>query len=243
MRLIAIITLVLGTGISPAPAQNAQVAVAANFTAAAEDLAEAFAVETGLEIGLSFGATGQLYAQITQGAPFDAFLAADTERPGLLVEAGLAVGASRFTYAVGRLALFSADPALAAGPESLEGDFERLAIAEPGAAPYGAAAVEVIAALGLTDALADRLVIGQNIAQAYQFVATSNAELGFVALSQIAAGEGGSHWVVPEEMHAPIAQDAVLLDARNEAASAFLGFLASARAREIIEAHGYGVRP
>ncbi|WP_404402241.1 molybdate ABC transporter substrate-binding protein [Pelagibacterium halotolerans] len=243
MRLLAIIALVLGAGISAVRAQDAQIAVAANFIAAAEALAEAFETQTGAEIGLSFGSTGQLYAQIVQGAPFDGFLAADSERPDLLVEEELAVPDSRFTYAVGRLVLFSADSGRVYGPESLEGDFDRLAIAEPGAAPYGAAAVEVIAALGLTDALDAKLVIGQSIAQAYQFVETGNAEMGFVALAQVAGRGGGSQWVVPEEMHAPIAQDGVVIAAAPsaEVAEAFFDFMRSDTGAAIIASFGYGV--
>lgn len=224
----------------PAQAQDAQIAVAANFTAAAKELGAAFAAETGREVGFSFGSTGQLYAQITQGAPFDAFLAADAARPALLLDEGLAVEGSGFTYAVGQLVLYSADPERVTGPESFEGDFERLAIAEPAAAPYGAAAVETIAALGQTDALAGKLVVGQNISQTFQFVATGNAELGFVALSQTIGREGGSRWVVGPELYTPITQDAVLLDPGNETAAAFLDFLSTDAAREIITAYGYG---
>lgn len=224
----------------PAQAQDAQIAVAANFTAAAEELGAAFTAETGQEIGFSFGSTGTLYAQITQGAPFDAFFAADQARPALLLEEGLAVADSGFTYAMGQLVLFSADPERVTGPESLEGDFDQLAIAEPAAAPYGAAAVETIEALGLTEILSDKLVVGQNISQTFQFVATGNAELGFVARSQIAGREGGSHWVVDPALHASIKQDAVLLDADNSAAKAFLDFVRSDAGHAIIATYGYG---
>lgn len=224
----------------PAHAQDAQIAVAANFTAAAEELGGAFTDETGREIGFSFGATGQLYAQVTQGAPFDAFLSADAATPARLLDEGLAVEGSGFTYAVGQLVLFSTDPELVSGPESLEGEFAQLAIAEPAAAPYGAAAVEVIEVLGLTEALADRLVIGQNISQTYQFVDTSNAELGFVALSQVIGREDGSRWVVDTGLYTPITQDAVLLTENNTAAD-FLDFIrTSETAREIIASYGYG---
>ena len=136
--------------------------------------------------------------------------------------------------------VFSTDPDRVTGPESLEADFTHLAIAEPATAPYGAAALEVIDTLGLTDALAGRLVIGQNISQAYQFVDTANAELGFVALSQVAGREDGSRWVVDEDLYTPITQDAVLLNADNQTAAAFLDFLASDTARAIIESYGYG---
>jgi len=235
---------VFALGHSPAIlAQDALVAVAANFTAAAEDLAEAFAAETGQEIGLSFGATGQFYAQITQGAPFHAFLSADAATPARLLDEGLGVEGSSFTYAIGKLVLFSTDPDLVSGPESLEGDFTQIAIAEPQAAPYGAAAVETIAALGLTERLADRMVVGQNISQTFQFVDTGNAELGFVALSQVIGREDGSSWIVADDLYTPITQDAVLLDAENATASAFLDFLHSDAARTIIEAYGYGFAP
>lgn len=223
-----------------APAQDARIAVAANFTAAAEELGAAFAQETGEEVAFSFGATGQLYAQITQGAPFDAFLSADAATTARLVDEGFGVDGSRFTYAVGQLVLYSADPERVTGPESLQEPFTRLAIAEPAAAPYGAAAVEVIEALRLTGALAGRLVVGQNISQTFQFVATGNAELGFVARSQVIGREGGSRWVVDPELYAPITQDAVLLDADNSAAAAFLEFLGSEPARAIIARYGYG---
>ncbi|WMT89320.1 molybdate ABC transporter substrate-binding protein [Pelagibacterium sp. H642] len=224
----------------PAHAQDAQIAIAPNFTAAVEQLGAAFTEETGQEVGFSFGATGQLYAQITQGAPFDAFLSADAATPARLLEEGLAVEGSGFTYAVGQLVLFSTDPERVTGPESLEGDFARLAIAEPAAAPYGAAAAEVIEALGLTEALADRLVIGQNISQTYQFVDTSNAELGFVALSQVIGREDGSRWVVDAELYTPITQDAVLLT-DNEVAADFFDFVkTSEAAHEIIASFGYG---
>lgn len=235
---IAALAILAASG--PATAQDAQIAVAANFTATAQELGAAFTAETGSEIGFSFGSTGQLYAQITQGAPFDAFLSADTATPARLLDEGLAEEGSAFTYAVGRLVLFSTLPDLVTGPESLKGDFTHLAIAEPAAAPYGAAAIEVIEALGLTEALAGKLVIGQNISQTYQFVDTANAELGFVALSQMAERTDGSRWVVEENIHSPIAQNAVLLDADNQTARAFLDFLSSETAKAIIGSYGYG---
>lgn len=242
MRIASSIVLAaLGLGFAgAASAQDAQIAVAANFTAAAEELAAAFGAETGHEIGFSFGATGQLYAQITQGAPFDALLAADDERPAMLVEEGLAEADTLFTYAIGQLALFSIEPDRVTGPESLEGDFTQLAIAEPAAAPYGAAAVETIAALGLTEAVADRLVTGQNISQTYQFIDTGNAELGFVALSQIIEREDGSRWIVDADLYTPIAQDAVLVNADNDVARAFLEFMQGEEGRAIIATYGYG---
>jgi len=236
---LPIATLAILAASGPASAQDARIAVAANFTATAQKLGAAFTAETGSEIAFSFGSTGQLYAQITQGAPFDAFLSADAATPARLLDEGLATEGSGFTYAVGKLVLFSTLPDLVTGPQSLKGNFTHLAIAEPAAAPYGAAAMEVLEALNLTEALAGKLVIGQNISQTYQFVDTANAELGFVALSQVAGRTDGSRWVV-EDLHTPITQDAVLLDADNQPAIAFLDFLVTDAARTIIRSDGYG---
>lgn len=226
-----------------AQAGTASVAVAANFTEAAREIGARFARDTRHRAVFSFGSTGQLYTQISQGAPFDVYLAADRARPARAVDNGYAVPGSRFTYATGRLVLFSTDPDLVEGERTLgEAHFTRIAIANPATAPYGAAAVEVLNRLGVYDRLADRLVRGNNVAQAYQFVETGNAELGFVALSQTAGGDGGSRWLVPERLHAPIAQDAVLLKrgADNPAARDFLEFLKGPRARAVNNAYGYG---
>lgn len=228
---------------APAGAGEVTVAVAANFIAAARDIGAGFEAETGHRAVFSFGSTGQLYVQIAQGAPYEVFLAADRARPERAIEEGFAVAGSRFTYATGRIVLYSKDPTLVQGPETLsEAAFARIAIANPATAPYGAAAVETMTALGVYDALAARIVQGANIAQTYQFVETANAALGFVALSQIADHERGSRWLVPESFHAPIAQDAVLLKAGagNDAARAFLAFLRSPAARAIKEKYGYG---
>jgi molybdate transport system substrate-binding protein len=227
----------------PARAGTVHVAVAANFTDAAREIGVLFEAATGHRAVLSFGSTGQLYTQITQAAPFEVFLAADQERPALAVDDGHAVAASRFTYATGRLALYSADPGRVTGEATLAaGDFAKIAIASPEAAPYGRAAVEAMHRLGLYAALAPKLVYGNNVAQAYQFVATGNAELGFVALSQIAAHDRGSRWIVPEELHAPIAQDAVVLErgAGNRAAAAFAAFMKGPEARAVKQKYGYG---
>jgi molybdate transport system substrate-binding protein len=223
-------------------ADEVRVAAAANFALAAREIGELFADATGHEALLSFGSSGQLYAQITQGAPFDVFLAADRSYPRRAVEDGHAVADSLFTYATGRLVLFSADPGRVAGLVSLEeGEFTRLAIANPELAPYGAAAVEVLDALGLADRLWPRLVRGNNVAQTYQFVITGNAELGFVALAQVIAHEHGSRWIVPRELHSPIAQDAVLLrrSADSAAAAAFLAFVRGPVAAAVLERYGY----
>ncbi len=229
-------------GAAPSRADDCSVAVAANFTAAARDIAAAFETATGHRAVLSFGATGQLYAQITQGAPFEVFLAADAERPARAVAEGLAVPGSVVTYAIGRLVLWSPDPARVRGPETLrDGGFGKLAVANPTTAPYGAAAMQVLAALGLTERVAARTVRGTNIAQTYQFVATGNAELGLVALSQVAGVGNGSRWGVPGDLHDPIRQDAVLLEpgAGKPAATAFLDFLRGDEARAIAESYGY----
>ena len=223
-------------------ADEVRVAAAANFAFAAREIGELFEEASGHEALLSLGSSGQLYAQIAQGAPFDVFLAADRTYPRRAVRDGLAVADSAFTYATGRLVLFSADPDLVDGRAGLEErEFRRLAIAHPELAPYGAAAVEVLEALGLADRLQARLVRGNNVAQTYQFVATGNAELGFVALAQVIGHQRGSRWIVPSELHSPIAQDAVLLrrGASREAASAFLAFLRSDAAAAVLVRYGY----
>ena len=219
-----------------------RVATAANFSDAAREIGALFKAKSGYRPLFSFGATGQLYTQIAQGAPFDVFLAADQARPERAVAEGLAVADSRFTYAWGRLALFSRDKGRVTGEATLhEGDFSKLAIANPLTAPYGAAAVEALQALSLRDALTPKLVQGNNASQAFQFAATGNAEVGFVALSQLAVHEGGSYWVVPAKLHSPIAQDAVLLTAGkdSEAARAFMAFLKSDAARAVLARYGY----
>lgn len=224
-------------------AAELKVAVAANFTEPAREMASVFEKSTGHKLVLSFGATGQLYAQIAKGAPFQVLLAADTTTPALAVAEGFAVKGTSITYAVGRLVLFSRTPGIVDGEDTLKRKSPaRIAIANPATAPYGSAAVEVMKALGVHDALAARIVQGQSISQTYQFVATGNAEVGFVALSQVVGVDGGSRWVAPATLHAPILQDAVLLKAGegNPAARDFLGFLRSKEARAIIERFGYG---
>ncbi len=227
---------------SAAHGETVSVAVAANFTQVAEELAPIFAEETGHEVVYSFGATGQLYTQITQGAPFMVLLAADDERPTRAVEEGLGVEGSVFTYAIGALALYSTSLDLADGKAVLEGGaFEKIAIADPETAPYGRAATETIEALGLTEAITPKLVTGENITQTLQFVESDNAELGFVAASP-AVGKS-SVWLVPAELYEPIRQDAVLLKTGegNPAATAFVDFLRSEKAVAVIEAAGYVV--
>ncbi len=227
----------------PVWAAQASIAVAANFTAPAVEIGELFSELTGHEAVFSFGSTGQLYAQITQGAPIEVFLAADQARPAKAIEDGLAVPGSRFTYATGKIVLFSEDDSLVTGEATLRaGEFAKVAIANPKTAPYGAAAVETMRALGVYEALKGKIVRGNNIAQAFQFVETGNAEIGFVALSQIAAQESGSRWIVPEDLYSEIAQDAVLLKRGkdNEAARAFITFLKGPDARAVKEKYGYG---
>ena len=240
--LLAAATACGATGGLPAGSGSVRAAVAANFTAAAREIAGAFEDATGHTPVLSFGSTGQLYAQIVQGAPFEVFLAADQERPERAEREGLAVPGSRRTYAVGRLALFSAQAGRVRGPEALrDPELGRIALANPRLAPYGRAALEAAAALGVEDILRERQVIGANVSQAHQFVRSGNAEVGFLALSQIARSPGGSRWLLPEDLHAPIRQQAVLLKAGrgNPAAARFLDFLGSAAAREILGRHGY----
>ena len=231
---------------SPVFAGVVQVAVAANFAAPMKLIAAAFEKDTGHKAVLSVGATGKFYAQITNGAPFDIFLAADEETPVRLEKEGAAVSGSRFTYATGKLVLWSAQPgAVDAEGEVLKtGDFKKLAIAAPKLAPYGAAALQTIAKLGLLSRLESRIVTGESIGQAFSFVATGNAELGFIALSQIYENgqiKSGSAWLVPEALHSPIRQDAVLLSkgAGNKAAVMLLAFLKTENAKAVIRAFGY----
>jgi len=227
----------------PAHAREVQVAVAANFTEPAKEIAAAFAAATGDTAVLSFGASGPFFAQITHGAPFEVFLSADAVRPQALEQNGLGVAGTRFTYAVGRLVLFSKTAGLvdAKGAVLASGHFDKLAIADPTAAPYGQAAVETVQRLKLYDALKPKLVQGATIAQAYQFVQTGAAELGFVAQSQVIHEPGGSRWLVPKADHAPIEQQAILLKLgeADPAAKAFLAFLKGREARAIILHYGY----
>lgn len=228
----------------PARAASVKVAVAANFTEAAREIGALFDKATGNKAIFSFGSTGQLYTQITQDAPFEVFLAADEQRPKQAVADGLAVPGSLFTYATGKVVLYSKDKDLVHGEDTLkQASFAKIAIANPATAPYGAAALQVMKAIGVYDAIAPKIVQGNNIAQTFQFVETRSAELGFVALSQIIKSDAGSRWVVPEKLYPTIAQDAVLLKrgADNEAAVAFVAFLKGPEARSIIERFGYGV--
>lgn len=223
-----------------AHAETVSIAVAANFTKVAEQLAPIFKAETGHEVSYSFGATGQLYTQATQGAPFEVFLSADDMRPRQAVTDGIGVGGTVFTYAIGALALYSTSLDLTDGKAILEGgNFDKLAIADPETAPYGRAATEALDALGLTEVVMPKLVTGENITQTLQFIETGNAELGFVAASQLT--DTSSVWLVPADLYKPIRQEAVLLKTgeANPAATAFIAFLKSEKAVAVIEAAGY----
>ena len=229
-----------------AQAEQVRVAVAANFATPMKQLAVMFQADTGHQAVLSVGASGKLYAQIKSGAPFDVLLSADTQTPARLIQEGDAVAASRFTYATGRLVLWSAQPGLVDGKGEVlkTGQFKHLALAAPQLAPYGAAAVQTLTQLGLLARVSPRWVQGESIGQAYSFVATGNAELGFVALSQIVANgvvSSGSAWVVPATLHSPLHQDAVLLSRgrSNNGAAALLTFLKTDKARAAIRTFGY----
>tara|TARA_R110000868_G_scaffold337664_3_gene598572 strand:+ start:338 stop:1084 length:747 start_codon:yes stop_codon:yes gene_type:complete len=227
-------------------AEQVQVAVAANFTAPLQAIAAEFEKDTGHTVVASFGATGQLYAQIQHGAPFEVFLSADASTPAKLESEGLGVKGSRFTYAVGNLVLWSATPDYLDGSDAVlkANQYQHLALANPKAAPYGLAASEVLEKLGLSEAVQGKLVEGQSISQTYQFIATGNAELGFVALSQVYKDgqlNGGSAWRVPAELHTPIKQDGLLLKkgVHNPAAAAFIEYLKGAKATALIRSYGY----
>ncbi|MFD2206277.1 molybdate ABC transporter substrate-binding protein [Kiloniella antarctica] len=254
MRLLKTLSFYAILGVSfvitlPAYAGKAHVSVAANFTATAQDLAQAFTKTTGHEITLSFGSTGKLFTQIIHGAPFDVFLAADVERPVLLEKEGWVVLGSRFTYAQGQIVLWSRDPSRINPNGNLveqsalmrDQTTTRLAIANPKTAPYGRAAIETLNRAGVYEDLKSKIVQGENIAQTYQFAYTGNAELAIVSLSQAGLSEMGSHWVIPTELYSSLDQQVVLLKraADNKAALAFMAFLQSDEAAGIIRKFGY----
>ncbi|WP_374407108.1 molybdate ABC transporter substrate-binding protein [Hydrogenophaga sp.] len=228
-----------------ARADEIQVAVAANFTAPFNKIAPDFEKETGHKLVASFGSTGKFYAQIKNGAPFEVLLAADDETPAKLVKENAAVAGSPYSYAIGKLVLWSAKPGVVddKGAVLKGGAFERIAIADPKLAPYGAAGVEAMKKLGVYDAVAPKLVTGETIAQAYQFVASGNAQLGFVALSQVLKDGkiDGSAWIVPADLYTTIRQDAVLLNAGKDKAGpvALLKYLQGAKAQAVIKSFGY----
>ncbi|MDX1458684.1 MAG: molybdate ABC transporter substrate-binding protein [Marinobacter sp.] len=242
LRSLLVLSLLMASG--TALSGEVRLAIATNFHDAAERLAAQFTETTGHNSRISYGSTGKLYAQIHHGAPFDVFLAADEERPRLLEEKGSGVPGTRFTYAVGQLVLWSPDPHAFEDPIAFlsNNDLRRLAIANPATAPYGLAAQQTLEHLGLWETLANRLVRGESIAQTFQFVATGNAKAGFVALAQLRDDQySGARWDVPARNHDPIAQQAILLERGhdNEAARAWLDFLGSSEAQDIIRQYGY----
>ena len=246
-RFIPVLTgLVFAVSSLATQAAEVQVAVAANFTAPMQKIAAEFEKDTGHKALLAFGATGKFYAQIKNGAPFEVFLAADDKTPAKLEAEGDAVPGSRFTYAIGTLVLWSAQPGYVddQGAVLKKDQFQHLAMANPKTAPYGAAAVAVLTKLGLLNAIEPKFVTGENITQTYQFIETGNAELGFVALSQVMMDgklTSGSAWIVPANLHEPIRQDAVLLVGGKDqpAAKALLEYLKGAKAVAIIKSYGY----
>jgi len=248
-RATRMVTLVLAVAFAATVrAGEVSVAVAANFTDATRDIVPLFEKATGHTVKVSFGSTGKLYAQIEHGAPFEVFLAADSRRPKRAASEGLAVEVSRFTYAVGKLALWSPKAGAFDDAEAFlkSGQFNRVAMANPKTAPYGLAAKQVMEHIGVWKQLQPKLVRGDSIAQTFQFTATGNAEVGFVALSQVTAWKEskGTRWTIPQRYYAPIEQQAVLLKkgADDEAAKAFLDFLKSDEARAVITGYGYGVQ-
>lgn len=235
-------------GVPIALADEVQVAVAANFTAPMNIIAADFERATGHKAKPAFGSTGRFYAQIKNGAPFEVLFSADDETPAKLAQEGLADPTSRFTYAIGSLVLWSAKPGFvdANGAVLKSGKFNKLAIANPKTAPYGRAAIETLTKMGLLSAVEPKFVQGENIAQTFQFAQTGNADLGFVALSQVMKDgkvTEGSAWQVPAAMHEPIRQDAILLNLGrgNPAAEALLKYLKTDKAKAVIRSFGYGV--
>lgn len=246
MRKSFILTLLFVAYATSLRAEEAMVAVAANFSAPMQQIAALFQKETGHQIKLSFGASGGIYAQIKNGAPFDLFLSADQLTPQKLEAEGLGVPNSRFTYATGQLVLWSKQEGLvdAKGHVLQNKSIQPIALANPKLAPYGAAAMETMTNLGLLKELQSKLVQGDNIAQTYQFVSTQNAQIGFVALSQVFANgkiTSGSAWIVPGNLHQPIQQDVILLrkGQDNKAATALLLYLKGEQAKKIMKSFGY----
>lgn len=245
LRWVGVLLVLSGSALH---AEEVTVAVAANFSAPVQKIAAAFAAATGHKATVVVGSTGKLYAQIKNGAPFQVLLSADDETPTRLGKEGAGVAASQFTYATGRLVLWSRQTGVVddKGDVLRSGRFNHLALADPKLAPYGTAAVDVMAKLGLTASLTPKLVQGESIGQAYQFVFSGNAALGFVALSQVMV-EGkvaeGSAWVVPAHLHSPLRQDAIVLNGgkNNAAAAAFMAFLRSDAAKALIRSFGYEV--
>ena len=230
---------------SQAFAEEVSVAVAANFAAPMQRIAPEFERETGHKIVSSFGSTGKFYAQVKNGAPFEVLLSADDETPTRLTAENLAMASTQFTYAVGKLVLWSAKPAVvdAAGEVLKKGNFEHIALADPKLAPYGAAALQAMKALDVHEALTTKIVTAENISQSYQFVGSGNALLGFVALSQVLKDGKieGSAWLVPASLYEPFRQDAVILEKGKgkPAALALMKFLKGDKAKTVIRSYGY----
>jgi len=228
-----------------AQADDISVAVAANFTAPMKLIAAEFEKDSGHKVVASYGSTGKFYAQIKNGAPFEILLAADDETPAKLVKEAVGQSGSQFTYAIGKLVLWSAKPGYVDGAGAVlkKGDFAHLSVADPKLAPYGAAGIETLKALGAYEATAPKIVTAENITQAYQFISSGNAELGFVALSQVLKDGKieGSSWLVPAKLYTPIRQDAVILEPGKgkAAAEALMKFLKGDKARAIIKSFGY----
>lgn len=247
VRLIALLIASLAGAASSVHADQVSVAVAANFTAPMQTIAAGFEKETGHKVQASYGATGKFYTQIKNGAPFEVLLTADEETPAKLIKDNAALAGSQFTYAIGKLVLWSAKSAIVDGAGAVlkNGGFDHLAIANPKLAPYGAAAVEVMKGLGVVEAIQPKIVTGESIAQTHQFISTGNALLGFVALSQVLKDGKieGSAWIVPAKLYAPIRQDAVILEKGRgkPAAEALMRYLKSDKARAIIQSFGYAL--
>ena len=247
VRLIPLLIMLLAGIASSVHADAISVAVAANFTAPMQQIATAFEKETGHKVQAAYGATGKFYAQIKNGAPFELLLSADDVTPARLIKERAAVAGSPFTYAIGKLVLWSAKPAVVDGAGAVlkNGGFAHLALANPKLAPYGAAAVEVMKALDVYDTVQTKLVTGESIGQTHQFISTGNALLGFVALSQVLKDGKmeGSAWIVPARLYAPIRQDAVILEKGKgkPAAEALMQYLKSDKAKAIIQSFGYAL--
>ncbi|WP_153117644.1 molybdate ABC transporter substrate-binding protein [Rhodocyclus tenuis] len=246
-RLLVALLLALPGVSSLALADEVSVAVAANFTAPMQKIAPDFEKDTGHKLVASYGSTGKFYAQIKNGAPFEVLLAADDETPTRLVKENAALAGSQFTYAIGKLVLWSPKSAIVDGEGAVlkKGGFDHISLANPKLAPYGAAAVEAMKALGVYDSLQPKFVTGENISQAHQFVASGNALLGFVALSQVIKDGKieGSAWLVPEKLYSPIRQDAVILEKGKgkAAAEALVKYLKGDKAKAVIKSYGYAL--
>ena len=247
-KYLKLLGIVVSLMVGQVRAETALIAVASNFSGAVEELEQVFEMESGHLIETVFGSSGRFFAQINNGAPFHVFLSADQEKPDALQKAGLVVEDSRFTYALGKLVLWSSQSNLvdSSGQVLKQNNFRRLAIANPRLAPYGIAAMETLENLDLASGIQGKIIQGENIAQTYQFVSTGNVELGLVAFSQVYRQDrivSGSSWIIPADLYNPVRQDAVLLrrGANNQAAIAFLKFIRSEAGRAIIESFGYQV--